>query len=924
MTPRDDLTSDPGHRDAPRDDTLRSETRPRCKDPAPAGARANDPYPGAMRPRVSAPDTARSDAPLMDAPPVPHTPHTPHAPSRSHDPTERSRALPDAACRPDTAPALICMSHLRWDFVTQRPQHLMDRFARDRRVLFWEEEIPTDHHLPYLEFHAFEGTAVQSIRPRIPDRWPAQARMTALAGLFDQMLGLTGIRRPVLWLYTPMMWPVVAHVDAAAVVYDCMDELSSFRFAPPALRALEGRLMEAADLVTAGGWSLWEARRGDHANIHAFPSSVETGHFAAARGALPAPADQACLPGPRLGWYGVIDERLDLGLIAALAAARPDWSIVMIGPVVKIDPASLPRAANLHWLGQKPYEALPAYLAGWDAALMPFALNEATRFISPTKTPEYLAAGCPVVSTPVRDVVRQWGDLEVVHLAAAAPAFVEACAAALAQPRGAGAPWAAADRALAQLSWDTTQRRMAELVDAAVTRRGQGPEPVAGQADRPTRGRTPVLAPIREKGQTHAQMPAMVPEPAAEPAPGPRAAPAPDAPFAQADAAGVARSGGSPAVVSCPQAPRPPGAPPRGRIGRPDVTVCGAGFAGAVLARQLAERSDCRVLVVDRRDHVGGIAHDEVNPQGLRVPRYGAQLLHMDVPEVVAYLSRFAEWRPCPQPAMVRWGDQTLPLPLPIDRAAPDMPGPDGPAHAAQSVAGMGAPGAAPGVHPAPSDEASCRHLVEAYARKRWGLEPAQLAPEALAALPFHDAPRPRAVPRDGYAALFAQLLDHPGIALRTGTDFHDLDGADLGRMIVYTGAIDAYFGHRLGHLPWRGMSFVHEIVPRRRVQPAGIVIHPDAATAALHVTEHTHLTGQDHPMTAITRETPAEDGEPVYPIPSPANHALLRRYQALARAEAGVVFAGRMGSYADLSLDQVVAQALALHRRMAWIGANA
>ena len=364
------------------------------------------------------------------------------------------------------APTLICLSHLRWDFVTQRPQHLMERFARHRRVLFWEEAIPTSHHLPYLEFHAFEGTTVQAVRPRIPDRWSPEQQAKALARLFDQMLSLNGIVRPVLWLYTPMMWPIVRHVDAAAVVYDCMDELASFRFAPPALAGLEAALMAEADLVTTGGWSLWEARRDDHRNIHAFPSSVETAHFATARTALAAPADQACLPGPRLGWYGVIDERVDTNLIAALAAARPDWSVVMIGPVVKIDPASLPQAPNLHWLGQKSYDQLPAYLAGWDVALMPFALNEATRFISPTKTPEYLAAGCPVVSTPVCDVVRQYGHLQAVSIADGAPAFVAACAQALAGDRG--DRQAEADAALATQSWDLTYGRMAALLDQAV------------------------------------------------------------------------------------------------------------------------------------------------------------------------------------------------------------------------------------------------------------------------------------------------------------------------------------------------------------------------------------------------------------------------------------------------------------------------
>ena len=254
-------------------------------------------------------------------------------------------------------PDLICFSHLRWDFVLQRPQHLMGRFAEGRRVIFWEEAIQTDHHLPYLEFHAFAGTTVQSVRPRVPNRWSAQEQERALSALLDQMLGLTGIERPVLWFYTPMMWPIARHVDAAAVVYDCMDELSAFRFAPPELVAREAELMAAADVVFTGGWSIWEAKRARHDNIHAFPSSVDAAHFAKARGALAQPPEQANLPRPRLGYYGVIDERLDLALIAAVAAARPDWQIVMVGPVAKIAPEDLPRAPNIHWMGQRDYAA---------------------------------------------------------------------------------------------------------------------------------------------------------------------------------------------------------------------------------------------------------------------------------------------------------------------------------------------------------------------------------------------------------------------------------------------------------------------------------------------------------------------------------------------------------------------------------------
>ena len=291
----------------------------------------------------------------------------------------------------------------------------MERFARRRRVLFVEEPIPTAHHLPYLEFHAFAGTARhRGPAARSPTAPDPRRRERLLAGLLDQMTALLAVRAPVLWFYTPMLWPAAAHLadGAAAVVYDCMDELSAFDFAPPGLRANEAALIRAADLVLTGGHAIYEAKRPLHDNIHAFPSSVDQAHFRQrARPPSTRPPDQERIPGPRLGYAGVIDERIDLGLLAACAAARPDWSFVMVGPVVKVDPARLPRAPNIHWLGQRAYAELPAYMAGWDVALMPFALNEATRFISPTKTPEYLAAGCPVVSTPVRDVVRSYGGV---------------------------------------------------------------------------------------------------------------------------------------------------------------------------------------------------------------------------------------------------------------------------------------------------------------------------------------------------------------------------------------------------------------------------------------------------------------------------------------------------------------------------------
>lgn len=372
--------------------------------------------------------------------------------------------------RAPTASPLICFSHLRWDFVLQRPQHLMQRFARKQPVFFWEEHIPTDHHLPYLEFHAFEETAVVAIRPRIPRACQGERLEAALSRLLDQLLALHRASQPILWFYTPVMYPIAQHVDAAAIVYDCMDELTAFRFAPPELRAHEALLMQHADVVFTGGQSIYEAKRHQHGNIHPFPSSVDVAHFAAARtSATLDPAQH--VPSPVLGYYGVIDERIDLDLVAKVAAARLDWSIVMVGPVAKIDPATLPKAKNIHFLGRKDYAELPNCVAGWDVALMPFAINEATRFISPTKTPEYLAAGRPVVSTPITDVVRQYGEVEGVVIAGEADTFIEACEKALVLSRNHDIWLPAVDALLTQTSWEQTFLQMSSLLDEAISKK---------------------------------------------------------------------------------------------------------------------------------------------------------------------------------------------------------------------------------------------------------------------------------------------------------------------------------------------------------------------------------------------------------------------------------------------------------------------
>jgi glycosyltransferase involved in cell wall biosynthesis len=400
--------------------------------------------------------------------------------------SEVGRAGSDPGSKPD----LVCLSHLRWDFVYQRPQHLMSRFARDRRVFFVEEPIwKAEGSEPRMEVGERQGGVILAV-PHLPGGL-APEQIEALQGeLLRELLERHEVSGFVLWYYTPMAMPFAEGLEPLAVVYDCMDELSLFRGAPRELIDREARLLAAADLVFTGGQSLYEAKREKHPRVHPFPSSIDAEHFRRARPSSeerPEPADQAGIPGPRMGYFGVIDERLDLDLLAAVAEARPDWNIVMVGPVVKIDPESLPRHSNLHWLGMKSYPELPEYLAGWDVALMPFALNESTRFISPTKTPEYLAGGRPVVSTPIRDVVKPYGESGLVEIADSPEAFVAAIerALALAVAEDDRESWLRqVDEHLSHGSWSRTWQQMSELIDAAAASRRElagGSEP--GSAD---------------------------------------------------------------------------------------------------------------------------------------------------------------------------------------------------------------------------------------------------------------------------------------------------------------------------------------------------------------------------------------------------------------------------------------------------------
>jgi UDP-galactopyranose mutase len=369
-------------------------------------------------------------------------------------------------------PPLVVFSHLRWNFVYQRPQHLLSRLAQYRQVIFIEEPVTDKDAKAHWEISAHRPN-VLVCKPHLPVEAEGfdDAHASLLKKLVVDLMNELEVDDYLLWLYTPMALPLARALpgEPVAVLYDCMDDLASFRFAPPSLLARETALMRWADVVLTGGPSLYRARQGKHPNLHCLPSSVDVAHFASAS-QVPEAQDQASLPHPRLGWFGVIDERLDIELLQAVASARPEWQFVMLGPVAKIDPADLPALPNIHYLGQRDYADLPSYLAGWDVCIQPFALNEATRFISPTKTLEYMAAGLPIVSTRVTDVAQPYGH--IVYIADTPEEFVLACEEALGESESKrqermqnGA------EVLARTSWDSTAEQVDSLLREAAARK---------------------------------------------------------------------------------------------------------------------------------------------------------------------------------------------------------------------------------------------------------------------------------------------------------------------------------------------------------------------------------------------------------------------------------------------------------------------
>lgn len=363
------------------------------------------------------------------------------------------------------ASAIIVFSHLRWDFVYQRPQHLLSRLAQHHPIVIIEEPV-------FHEGEAFMKTYspapdILVCRPHTPVNMPGfhDDHLPYLRKLMRQVV--RDYQDHIAWFYTPMALPLLQELHPRLVIYDCMDELAAFKNAPKQLLQRENAVLKVADIVFTGGPSLYQSKKDRHPNVYCFPSSVDVAHFEKALDRTNSHPLHRGIPGPRLGFYGVIDERFDADLIAKVADAHTQWQIVLVGPVVKIDPATLPRRENIHYLGQQSYDALPQFLAGWDVCMLPFALNESTRFISPTKTLEYMAAELPIVSTPVKDVADVYSD--VVAIADTPEAFIKACEAALLASSEERAEQGKRMREkLKTTSWDSTVAKMSQLIESTV------------------------------------------------------------------------------------------------------------------------------------------------------------------------------------------------------------------------------------------------------------------------------------------------------------------------------------------------------------------------------------------------------------------------------------------------------------------------
>ncbi len=763
-------------------------------------------------------------------------------------------------------PDLICLSHLRWNFVYQRPQHLLSRCAKERRVFFVEEPI-LDEGPARLEISQPEAN-VTVVTPHLSSDLDEQATTQAQHTLLDQLLSEYNLHTYILWYYTPMALKFTRHLQPVAAVYDCMDELTLFKGASPALKKLEVELFSRVDLVFTGGQSLYEIKRNQHSNVHAFPSSIDAAHFAQAREQRAEPADQAEIAHPRLGFFGVIDERFDIELLAGLAEARPDWQLIIVGPVVKIDPATLPRHDNIHYLGSKSYQELPAYLAGWDVALLPFARNDATRFISPTKTPEYLAGGKPVVSTSIADVVNPYGEQQLVRIADTPAAFVQAVEALLDQTPEQVTAWQEqVDQFLAKKSWDRTWGQMRQLIQSVLDAYTlKTPQPPMIKSPRTRSGANSATNPTLAKTRDTS-------------------------------------------------------------LKTFDYLIVGAGFAGSVLAERLAVGSGCKVLLIDKRPHLAGNAYDHYDQNGILVHKYGPHIFHTNSQEVFEYLSRFTQWRPYEHRVRASVDGQLVPIPINLDTVN-QLYGLNLTSFQVEEFFASLAEEreeirTSEDVVVSKVGQELYEKFFRNYTRKQWNLDPSELDSSVIARVPIRTNRDDRyftdtyqAMPLYGYTRMFENMVDQPNIKLMLNTDFQEIKDYINYRQVIYTGPIDEFFNFCYGKLPYRSLQFKFVTLDLSLHQPVAVVNYPNQH-AYTRVTEFKYLTGQEHTKTTLVYEYPCAEGDPYYPIPRPENMDLYRKYKALADATRDVQFVGRLGTYKYYNMDQVTAQALTLYAKI-------
>lgn len=724
---------------------------------------------------------------------------------------------------------LICFSQLRWNFVFQRPQHLMTRFAESLSIIYWEE--PTFENIVSPNLCKIDvSNRLKVITPKFPNSFNKNELNNCLRNLLNEFIRENG-NPAIKYYFTPMAIAYSQDTMAKCVVYDCMDELSAFKFAPAEMQDMETVLLNHADVVFTGGRSIFDAKKDRHSDVHFFPSAVDVQHFSIARSRALGNCET-----PRLGFYGVIDERMDLGLLAALADARPGWLIDIVGPIAKIRVEDLPMRPNLNYLGKWEYDRLPELVSSWHVSLMPFAINDATKFISPTKTPEYLAAGRPVVSTAITDVIREYSDLEGVFIAYDSEEYILCCDSALNLVSSSDTLWLQeVDIKLANMSWDITAQKMLKLM----------------------------MQHVSSRKNKHF-----------------------------------------------------------------DCVVVGAGFAGAVMAERFANDSGKRVLVIDRRDHIGGNAYDYINDDGILVHKYGPHIFHTNSDCVYSYLSNFTDWRNYEHKVLADIKGMLLPIPVNMNTLnklyniqlksekdvqlfladkAENIPNVETSEQLILSTVG--------------SEIYSL--FFKGYTEKQWGIPASQLDKSVISrvATRFNDDDRYftdkyQSIPERGYTSMFSNMLSSPNITLQLETSFDDIKENITWDTLVYTGPIDEYYSYKYGKLPYRSLRFEHVTFEVNYYQESAVINYPGLDVDYTRITEFKHITGQEAFCTSVVCEYPSAVGDPYYPIPNKDNVSRYKLYEDLSLSDPSCIFVGRLANYRYYNMDQVVAQALSVYAK--------